>query len=130
MRKSGVVLTAFAGLLVALLVLSGADPAFGQGGKKAQKVDPAVLNKVLKKVDPEIRAAQDALKSTKKELERARTKLLKALADDVLNEKGPTQGKVIDRLKASVKHANNALAQVDAAVTAANIAQLLDKGGN
>jgi hypothetical protein len=71
---------------------------------------------ILKKVDPEIRAAQTALKAAKKRLE-------VALSDEVLREKGAVEGKVIDQLELALKN-------VDRAIRAANKAQKIDPGGD
>ena len=80
-------------------------------------------------MDQEIQGAQKSLKSARKELEAARTKVLRALADEALNEKGPVQKKVVDRLEGSLKQTNNAIDQVDAALKSANIGQVINKGG-
>jgi hypothetical protein len=81
-----------------------------------KKVEVAKLKKIAAKLDPEIKAAQTALRN-------ARAKLQAALKDEVLKEKGPVEGKVIDQLKLALKN-------VDTAIKRANLAQLIDKGGD
>ena len=127
MRRYGV----FAGcvcLLAGLLVLVGSDSAQGGGGKK--KIDLARLKIIIKKLDPEIRAAQKALQTAKKDLATARARLKAAIEDEVFGEKGPTEGRVIDLLKSSVKSVDRSVTDIGAAIKAANIAQLIDRGGD
>src|SRR5262249_51216913 len=106
--------------LTAALIVGGTTVA--QTAKKAppkavpSAASAAKLKKILKKIDPEIRAAQTALQTAKKRLE-------VALNDEVFKERGPVEGKVIDQLKV-------ALRDVNAAISAANKAQRLDKGGD
>ena len=103
-------------MALALLTLCAAE---AQDKKKVAALKPAEVakfKKIIKKLDPEIKAAQVSLQTAKKRLQ-------KALNDEVLKEKGPVEGKVIDQLKLSLKH-------VDAAIKAANTAQKLDKGGD
>jgi hypothetical protein len=131
MRKSGAILAALACFVLAVLVLAGTDPA-SAGGKKppGKKIDPAVLKKILNKLDPEIRAAQTALQGAKKALANAKAKLNAAMEDEVFGEKGATEGKAIDQLKNAVQHVNRGIDEVNAAIKSANIAQLIDKGGD
>jgi hypothetical protein len=99
---------------IALLALCAAE---AQDRKKPAALKPAELAKfkrIIKKIDPEIRAAQLSLQTAKKRLQ-------KALKDEVLTERGPVEGKVIDQLKLSLRG-------VDAAIRAANRAQKLDDG--
>jgi hypothetical protein len=91
-------------------------PAKPATAKVVKKAEVAKLKKIAAKLDPEIKAAQTALRN-------ARAKLQVALKDEVLKEKGPVEGKVIDQLKLSLKN-------VDTAIKRANLAQLIDKGGD
>jgi predicted transcriptional regulator len=100
---------------LALLTLCAAE---AQDRKKppAKPAEVARFKKIMKKLDPEITAAQKALRASKKRLQTA-------LKDEVLRERGRVEGKVIDQLKL-------ALRGVDAAITAADKAQKLDPGGD
>jgi len=105
--------------LSAALVIGGTTLAQTPAKKAApkavlSKAAAAKLKKIVTKIDPEIRAAQLALRN-------ARAKLQTALNDEVFKEKGPVEGKVIDQLKI-------ALRDVDAALKRTNLAQVLDKG--
>jgi len=102
-------------MALALLTLCAAE---AQDRKKPEPkpADVAKLRRIIKKLDPEIRAAQVALQAAKRRLQAA-------LKDEVLNEKGRVEGKVIDQLKL-------ALRGVDAAIKSANKAQKLDPGGD
>ncbi|MCI0456595.1 MAG: hypothetical protein L0Z62_06400 [Gemmataceae bacterium] len=95
------------------LVLLDSDSAAG-GGKP--KIDPKRLKAILKRVDPEIRAAQKALRE-------ARGKLMTAINDEVFGEKGATEGRVVDFLRAALKNVDQALANTKKA-------QIVDKGGD
>jgi uncharacterized protein involved in exopolysaccharide biosynthesis len=102
-------------VVLALLTVCSVDAQ----DKKKSALKPAQIakfKKIMKKLDPEIRAAQSSLQTAKKRLQ-------KALNDEVLTEKGAVEGKVIDQLKLSIKG-------VDAAIKAANKAQKLDQGGD
>lgn len=104
-------------LLVLVVALFALCPAEAQDKKKKKvKIDPAKLKKILKKIDPEIRAAQTALNTAKKNLNAA-------LNDEVFGEKGAVEGAVIDQLKIALKN-------TDAAIAATRKAQTLDKGGD
>lgn len=100
-------------LALALFTMVGAE---AQDKKKPapKPADAVKLKKILKKIDPEIKAAQSSLLA-------ARKRLQKALNDEVFNEKGAVEGKVIDQLKLAMKG-------VDAALRAANKAQKLGDG--
>src|SRR5947209_18636096 len=126
MRKFGVVFAGLTCLTVGLLVLSGSD-AEGGGGKK-KKIDPARLKIIFNKIDPEIRAAQKALTRAKSDLVTAKAKIKAAIENEVFGETGPTEGRVIDLLKASLKQTDRALSEVNSAIRAANLAQIIDKG--
>jgi hypothetical protein len=108
--------------LTAALSVGGMTVAQTPTPKKApvkaapSKAAAAKLKKIVTKIDPEIRAAQLALRT-------AKSKLQRALNDEVFKEKGPVEGKVIDQLKV-------ALRDVDAAIKRTNLAQVLDKGGD
>jgi hypothetical protein len=102
-------------LAIALVTLCSVEAQ----DKKKLVMKPAEVAKfklIIKKIDPEIRAAQLSLQTSKKRLQ-------KALNDEVFKEKGPVEGKVIDQLKLALKH-------VDLAIKEANRAQRLDKGGD
>jgi predicted transcriptional regulator len=95
---------------LALLTLCAAEAQ----DRKKPAPKPAEITrfkKIMKKLDPEITAAQKALQASRKRLQAA-------LKDEVLKEKGPVEGKVIDQLKLSLRG-------VDAAIRAANKAQRL-----
>src|SRR5262245_40923510 len=128
MRKFGMTLTVFAGLLAALLVMGGAGPASGGGTKP--KDDAAALKKGLKKLDPDIRASRASLEKAKNELENVRSRLKHALKDEVFGEKGTIQGKVLNRLNDALEQSNRALDRVNAAIKAVVSAQVVNKGGN
>lgn len=103
---------------LALFTLVGAQ-AQDKAKKKPGPLSPAQVAKfkvIKKKIDPEIKAAQNALKTAKSRLD-------KALNDEVFSEKGAVEGKVIDQLKLSIKG-------VETALKHANKAQNLDKGGD
>jgi len=103
-------------LAIALVTLCSVE---AQDRKKVVALKPAEVAKfklIMKKIDPEIRAAQQSLQGSKKRLQ-------KALNDEVFREKGAVEGKVIDQLKLALKH-------VDLAIKEANRAQRLDKGGD
>ena len=70
----------FAVMVVALLTLCSATAQ----DKKKGRIDPARFKRVIKKIDPEIRAAQQSLQAAKKRLQ-------KALNDEVLSEKGAVE---------------------------------------
>jgi hypothetical protein len=129
MRKLGMVLAGVTCLLVGLLLLGGSDAQGGGGGeKKGKKLDAARLKIILNKIDPEIRAAQKALARVKGDLKVAKNKLKAAIENEVFGEKGPTEGRVIDLLKAALKNTDRAITDINAAIREANIAQLVDKG--
>ncbi len=92
------------GLAAVFFLVGGTEPAWGGGKKKKIKLDP------------EIRAAQEALKT-------AKAKLIRALSDEVVGEKGKIEVKVIDQLRLALDHVNKAIAH-------AAKAQKLDKGGD
>lgn len=102
-----------AALTTALLVGSS-GVAQTKARKGSSAADKAKLTKIVKKLDPEIRAAQASLRT-------ARARLQRAINDEVFNEKGAVEGKVIDRLKLALRNCESALRQ-------ANVAQALDNG--
>lgn len=101
--------------LAAAVVMAGFASVEAQDVKKP-KIDPVKLKKLLKKLDPEIKAAQAALAT-------AKAKLNAALKDEVLTEKGAVEGLVIDQLKQAIADLNKAIAHT-------NKAQKLDKGSD
>src|SRR5262249_21970240 len=116
MKKFGkLAICAACTLAIALLLTYGSDSR-AQGTKGTPtpaKVDPKKAKAILKVIDPEIKAAQDALRVAKAKIE-------KAMANEIFDEKGKTEAAVLDALKL-------ARDRVSDAIKSADRAQLLDR---
>jgi hypothetical protein len=129
MWKIGMALSACVALVCGVLLWGGQSTA-SSSSAEPQKLDVKKFKKIINKIDPEIKAAQLQLVAARKALEAAKAKITAAMNDEIFGEKGATEGAVIDQLKHSLNSTNKSLADVNAAIKAANKAQFLDKGGD
>ncbi len=129
MSKSRKLMIAMVTLLgVGILLFSGATDAGGGKDKAKPKVDPKALKKILNATDPEIKAAQKALRNALIDLNKAKVAINKAMIDEVFGEKGVTEGVVLVRLNLALIATNASVADCQVALLQASIAQLIDKG--
>lgn len=130
MRKSRLAAAVLACLMTGLLIVADNGPTFGQPPAQKQppkaKLDPMVVKKLLKKLDPQILESQRALREAKSRLMVARNKLHDAIEDEVFREAGRTEAAVLDQLRIAHKDTEAAIRQVDAAIRSADLAQRLD----